>query len=814
MVKKLLPDLRIKRPIKTISYITALIILACLLTGRIGLAGQTQDSKETPFNLSRNEWQLIGPGGGGRITSITEDPSNPQNLYMTINVGGARRSRDGGNTWEIINRGFDYAAKGENAQRMMSIAVHPQDSAVILAASLTGDIYAWDEPAQEWKLSYRHPYNHAYAQILFDPFAKDAVYLCVGNIQKLLLGVGARRKAEFWSVIKDGPTIIRGVLNRSSGQWIWREAGSIGATNGGSQPRAKSGKYLNIYSLDINTARPQEMFFMTEKGLYKGILRPDFTIREFIPVTAGLPNQNDIHGGKIVFDRKNTGTAYLSILNLDNTREKEEGVGGIYRSIDNGESWTKLKKGLDTQNSNYFDLQIDPKDANIVYAVQFTNEIGKGKKGKGKKGRGKKGEGTLYRSENRGMNWESIIESSKLEQDWNPWKTFGPDFVQVSKHRTKVWWSVGGGRLMEGAITSARPVVWKNLLTRQAGTGRWTTAGSEAIALAKSLAIDPKNSDIVYIPYGDHAYFKSMDGGKSLSVLAGFPQMKKAGNAGDSGTLLVDEQDSNILYAATEGPHQQFIDGGVMYSEDGGKTWNVAGGNTKTKSTLPRGGMTDLLVEYTSGGGRNLYVANYGGKDTQGGVYFLSDVLNKKESIQEKNLRWERIFIPKKGYARSLTAKDNFAAIFVGVDGEGIYKLRKDKTNWNTVNILTAEQSRYFYDLETAPRTQHIYVATEKGLYRIDEKEQAMPITPPQFLQKSSIPEVRAVEIYPQDEDIIYAASEKAEVARSVDGGAHWEEISKNIPTLGFVMLKVDPQHDIIYAEAPGSGVWKKNFER
>ena len=798
-------DLRAKYPIKTISYITVLIILACVLTSRVGLAGQTQDNKKTSFNVSRDGWQLIGPGGGGRITSITEDPSNPQNLYMTINVGGARRSRDGGNIWEIINRGFDYDTKGKNAQKMMSIAVHPKDSAVILAASLTGDIYAWDEPAQEWKLSYRHPYNLAYAQILFDPSAQDTVYLTIGDIQALLLGVGARRKKEFWSVIKDGPTIIRGVLNRSSGQWTWSEAGSIGAVNRGSQPRAKKGKYLNIYSLDINPARSQEMFFMTEKGLYRGVLGPDFTIRAFIPVTTGLPNSNDIHGGKIAFDRKNIGTAYLSIVNLDNTKRNGEGVGGIYRSINNGESWTKLKKGLDTLNSNYFDLLIDPKDANIIYVAQFTNEFGK-------KGKDKKSQGTLYRSENRGMSWESIIDPLKLEQGWDPWKTFGPDFVQVSKHTTKVWWSVGGGRLMEGEITSARPAVWKNLLTRQVGRDRWTTTGSEAIALAKSIAIDPKNSDIVYIPYGDHAYFKSMDGGKSLNVLAGFPQMKKAGNAGDSGTLLVDEQWSNVLYVATEGPHQQFIDGGVMYSEDGGNTWIVIGGNINTGSSLPRGGMTDLLVEYTPGGGRNLYVANYGSKDTQGGVYFLSDVLNKKESVQEKNLRWECIFMPKKGHIRSLAAKDNFTALFVGVDEEGIYKLRKDKMNWNAANIVTPEQSRYFYDLETSSRAQYIYVATEKGLYRIDEKEQVIPITPPQFLQKSSIPEVRAVEIYPQDENIIYVVSEKVGIARSVDGGRHWDDISKNIPTIGFVTLKVDPQRDIIYAEAPGSGVWKKNF--
>ena len=101
-------------------------------------------------------------------------------------------------------------------------------------------------------------------------------------------------------------------------------------------------------------------------------------------------------------------------------------MGGIYRSINNGESWTKLKKGLDTLNSNYFDLRIDPKDANIIYVAQFTNEFGK-------KGKDKKSQGTLYRSENRGMSWESI-DPKNLNKGGDPWKP-GPDFVQVQNIR-------------------------------------------------------------------------------------------------------------------------------------------------------------------------------------------------------------------------------------------------------------------------------------------------------------------------------------------------------------------------------------------
>ena len=89
------------------------------------------------------EWKLIGPGGGGRLTSVTEDPSNPNNLYATINVGGARRSRDGGNTWEIINRGFVYDQLGSPAQNMADIWVHPTKSNLMLAPGLMAISTLW-----------------------------------------------------------------------------------------------------------------------------------------------------------------------------------------------------------------------------------------------------------------------------------------------------------------------------------------------------------------------------------------------------------------------------------------------------------------------------------------------------------------------------------------------------------------------------------------------------------------------------------------------------------------------------------------------
>ena len=81
-------------------------------------------------------------------------------------------------------------------------------------------------------------------------------------------------------------------------------------------------------------------------------------------------------------------------------------------------------------------------------------------------------------------------------------------------------------KLFAGSTLDAKPS-WSNLLTKQVGEDTWTSAGSEAIALAGSIGIDPQDSNNVYFPFGDHSYFKSTNGGQSMKILTTFKDMKK-----------------------------------------------------------------------------------------------------------------------------------------------------------------------------------------------------------------------------------------------------------------------------------------------
>lgn len=109
--------------------------------------------------------------------------------------------------------------------------------------------------------------------------------------------------------------------------------------------------------------------------------------------------------------------------------------------------------------------------------------------------------------------------------------------------------------------------------------------------------------------------------------------------------------------------------------------------------------------------------------------------------------------------------------------------------------------------METAPRSGDVYVATDRGLFTIDQLDRVRQLR--EFAPGSR----SAVEVYPRNDRILYVAWDGGEILRSADRGQTWSEVSRAIPTLGFVTLKVDPNQDTLYAVSPGAGIWKRSFD-
>jgi photosystem II stability/assembly factor-like uncharacterized protein len=123
----------------------------------------------------RCEGTLIVP----RVTCLTIDLDDSRRIYAGVEIGGARRSRDGGETWETLTRGL-------SSQDIHGLAVVPgrrPGSRRILLASTNNDVNRSLDDGDTWEplnvgTVFPWPYCRAAASAPEDP---DLVYLGCGN---------------------------------------------------------------------------------------------------------------------------------------------------------------------------------------------------------------------------------------------------------------------------------------------------------------------------------------------------------------------------------------------------------------------------------------------------------------------------------------------------------------------------------------------------------------------------------------------------------------------------------------------------------
>jgi photosystem II stability/assembly factor-like uncharacterized protein len=229
---------------------------------------------------------------------------------------------------------------------------------------------------------------------------------------------------------------------------------------------------------------------------------------------------------------------------------------GLLKSIDGGQNWFELPD-LNAGPAARA-ITFDPNNSLTVYAG-----VGYG--------------WGLYKSVNGGATWTNPLPSRDVYA-----VTVDPLNSQVIYAGTHVYSPDQGG-----------------VLKSIDGGSSWSTIyqGNQNVT---SFAIDPKNSQSLYLGTEDAGIFRSLDGGTTWSNISGSSIVTPVRNL-----LFSPDSSQHLLFASTSGQ-------GVFYTSNGGVTWSST-----------NAGLTDLTVESMAIQGQSPYtmlVATYGGNGFRGTV--------------------------------------------------------------------------------------------------------------------------------------------------------------------------------------------------
>jgi len=321
----------------------------------------------------------------------------------------------------------------------------------------------------------------------------------------------------------------------------------------------------------------------------------------------------------------------------------------------------------------------------------------------------------------------------------------------------------------------------------------------------------------------DGGVFKTANSGMSWqqkALIAGVSSQILTFNQANIYALALDPQDKNALYAGT-------VDGGLLYSYDGGTSWNVA-------KTLGQRAVNEVSVSpqdkctvyaasenkiYQTTDCSRTWQELYFDNDPSLRIYSIALDSKNEKIIYAGTSRGEIIMSQDGGQSwaalkrfedskktsdnavvRVAVGNPNTAVIWAATAGSGIYKSSDRGKTWqNFAEVLQAIDSKNALRLAEAsfsPDGQIAIAATKAGLIRTTDGGahwQPIELVPP--ADKTII---NTVIMYPADSQRIYYATDTS-FGWTKDGGQTWT--SKKLPSSrSGKALAVDPANpDIVY---------------
>jgi photosystem II stability/assembly factor-like uncharacterized protein len=722
----------------------------------------------------------LGIGGGGAMFTPACSPHDQNLMFVACDMGGVYRSADGGKSWNILDK------------RQLRDAVRQGIGSPVEFDPLNPDLaYA----VGRGKLLVSRDRGLSFAPLAIDPPWKNepvnAVYASPYSSSQLLVGAG--------------PAI-----------YISDDAGKTWSKSAGATARVLK------FFIARQTSRAQSTMFA---GTTDGILRSDDSGQMWRDAGQGLPSRElrGFCGGR---DEKTGRTALYCTLASKLVDGKL--TGGIYRSLDGGESWqSAMNRGLnlDIGKQDPYGFDELPQYHHIAMAQTHPNKVYVTTRGTGSH---PPHHFTIFRSDDFGDSWQHCFNPDlNVEAGWAPfefsWGWGGPaQGFNVCSSNPDVALFTNNGELY---TTRNGGKHWQCAYSRrvdssgQPGRGQqWTSRGLE-VTTCWQVAFDPHDSKRAYICYTDIGFARSEDRGKTWRYSGRGSPWRNTWYQ-----IVFDPERPGVIYAACANhhdiPNYMELDparqlqrarrgGGICLSEDFGESWKPLG------QGLPEGAATSVALDLKSSKNRRtLYVAMFGHgvfKSTDAGATWskASQGLGTDENMHTYMVKVH----PDGTLFCTVTGKRIGTEFF---EGSGLYRSTDGGQHWQRISPLLKWANGFDFDPNDS-RTIYLTASTaprhpQGGLYKTTDGGASWK----QVIKEGDLPRdlhnfIHAfyVSLHPQNPNLIYFSTLTHGLFFSDDAGSSWREV-RGIPFTGVNRVTFDPlNEETIWLTTEGGGVWK-----
>ncbi len=427
---------------------------------------------------------------GSNIWTVAIDPITPSDVYVGTESGGLFQSTDGGGSWNNIS---------PTSKQITDMVIDPKNNS-ILYASVNGDgIYKSTNQGGTWSLVTVGLNDNQIYSLAIDPTNSQVLYAGGnGTVYKSQSG------GLTWSALYSAYSHITSIVidpNNTNNLFVGTLSGCYKSIDKGSNWNLMNNGLTNtkVHSLVMSPSNASILFAGTEAGLFKSITggsswTVNFTAQGQTTITTicvSPTNANKVYAGfdgDGIYETSDNGSnwqaanAGLSNLNIwkivadphhANILYAGTEVGGVYKTTDSGTTWALMK-----QMQNVYTLAVDNSNTDIIYAGTYGNGV--------------------YKSQDGGKTWGQYNNGLSNTQVWD---------IAIDPSNTSVLYVATQGGIFKSAD----------------GASSWVPAYSPLLEGCYSVAIDPNNSNMVFLGSGTYDDYvkKSTDGGSTWSSSGG-----------------------------------------------------------------------------------------------------------------------------------------------------------------------------------------------------------------------------------------------------------------------------------------------------